>query len=938
MKKKALQYIALLILSIASRPGAAQIDLPVSGINVGGITNYGKTFPFADIAKQSGGWVETAGGCCQAAIPADHKDANGWVTSFPAGVTAASTRLIWDNRLHKGLTTRTETEEGCITPAGDYILTWEGKGNVYLANRNRTTEALAELSEGATGVQTDGRKVYTLSQCSEVHLVVTEIDPTNYPRNIKLWLPGMEGQLFTPWIKNNVAPFGVIRFMDWGHTNNSELVDWDDRRLPDHYTYAGGVGVPYEIMVDLANETDKDMWVTVPHQASDDFVHRLAQLLNSQLKSGLRIWVEYSNEVWNAQFDQYNWVDANIDESSHPRRYAKRAQEIFNIFDDYIVDSRLVKVLAGQTANGWHLAQGISVADPDVLAVTHYFSKGVENYVAENNLQNSSDIPAALNQAFDYLEEKVNEGYPDEVKGNLTAAQTEGVPLITYEGGQHIVGRYGDPCTICDEKINQFLYDMQRHPRMYDVTFSNLEKWKEAGGATTTHFVESGDAGKFGQWGHKEYAYQADDDSPKYKAITDWTLREENTAPTVSITTPSSSATFVVGEEIDLRATATDAEAALRSVAFYVGGVLIEEVTTAPYASRWSTDVSGTYTFTAVATDEWGVQTTSAEVQITVENRPPAEAVELQALDVSSTEVVLQWNSINRSQAWIVERKSDGGYFLALTTLPSLTTRYADQSVEAATAYTYRIKLDSLPPHYSNEVLVTTPEEAPVQENLPPSLHFVSPLDSTSLELGDSILIHLDAHDDEAVKQVVATVNGQVIVAFNDAPYQHWWQPDQTGEYVLSAYAYDSQDSIGYAEPLRAYVSSPKNQPETPENEPQPDTDEDEADIPGEPEEEAESPSPTEQPTRSPIVRNLLTPNGDGRNDVWNINMNSEDQYEVWIFDRHGKVIFHTQDYQNDWAGTSGGRSLPEDVYYYHVVNQRTKETYAGHLTLLRSR
>ena len=935
MKKKALQYIALLTLLIVSRPGAAQIDLPVGGINVGGVTNYGKTFPFADIAKQSGGWVETAGGCCQAAIPADHKDADGWVTSFPSGVTAASTRLIWDNRLLEGLTTRTGAGEGCITPAGDYILTWEGKGNVYLANRNRTTEALTELSAGATGVQTDGRKVYTLSQCSEVHLVVTEIDPTNYPRNIQVWLPGMEGQLFTPWIKNNVAPFGVIRFMDWGHTNNSEIVNWDERQLPSHYTYAGGAGVPYEVMVDLANETDKDMWVTVPHQASDDFVHRLAQLLDSRLESGLRIWVEYSNEVWNTQFDQYNWVDDNIDESSHPRRYAKRAQEIFDIFDDYIVGNRLVRVLAGQTANGWHLTQGISVANPDVLAVTHYFSKGVEKYIADNNLQNSSDIPAALNQAFDYLEGRVNEGYPNEVEGNFTAAQTEGVPLITYEGGQHIVGRYGDPCTLCDDKITQFLYDMQRHPRMYDVTFLNLEKWKEAGGSTTTHFVESGDAGKYGQWGHKEYAYQADDDAPKYRAIKDWTLREENTAPTVSITTPSAQSMFIVGEEITLSATAADAEGSLVNVAFYVDDALVEEVITAPYVSRWSTNRSGTYTFTAVATDEWGVQTTSAEVQVTVRSIPPAEAVALQILDTTSSEVVLRWNAINRSQGWVVERQSGDSDFLAVATLPSSDTNYTDQSVEATTTYTYRIKLDSVPPHYSNEVTVTTQADALGQENSPPSLHFVFPLDSTLLEVGDSLQIHIDAQDDEGVRQVVVTANGQVITAFDEAPYLYWWQPDQTGTYVLSAHAYDNRDSIGYAEPVRAYVSWPEDQPE---DDPQPDTDEEETDHTSEPEGDTAGPFPAEQPPHSRIVRNMLTPNGDGRNDVWNIDMNPKDQYEVWIFDRHGKVIFHTQDYQNDWAGTSGGRSLPDDVYYYHVVNQHTKETYAGYLTLLRAR
>ena len=44
----------------------------------------------------------------------------------------------------------------------------------------------------------------------------------------------LEGRLFHPALLARLgeAPWGYIRFMDWGQTNASPLQDWSDRRRP----------------------------------------------------------------------------------------------------------------------------------------------------------------------------------------------------------------------------------------------------------------------------------------------------------------------------------------------------------------------------------------------------------------------------------------------------------------------------------------------------------------------------------------------------------------------------------------------------------------------------------------------------------------------------------------------------------------------------------
>jgi phosphatidylserine/phosphatidylglycerophosphate/cardiolipin synthase-like enzyme len=96
-----------------------------------------------------------------------------------------------------------------------------------------------------------------------------------------------------------------------------------------------------------------------------------------------------------------------------------------------------------------------------------------------------------------------------------------------------------------------------------------------------------------------------------------------NVPPTASLTSPASGASFTAPATINIAASASDSDGTIAKVDFYAGSTLIGTDTSAPYAATWSSVAAGTYSLTAVATDDDGATTSSASVSITVSSPPP---------------------------------------------------------------------------------------------------------------------------------------------------------------------------------------------------------------------------------------------------------------------------------------------------------------------------
>ena len=89
------------------------------------------------------------------------------------------------------------------------------------------------------------------------------------------------------------------------------------------------------------------------------------------------------------------------------------------------------------------------------------------------------------------------------------------------------------------------------------------------------------------------------------------------------------------------------------------------------------------------------------------------------------------------------------------------------------------------------------------------------------------------------------------------------------------------------------------------------------------------------------IIPNVFTPNGDGDNDFFEIQITGELEYELVIFNRWGEKVFESTDPAYMWNGTimNDGADVPEGSYFflfdYRLAGEEAKQE-AGSITLLR--
>src|SRR5205823_3874447 len=91
-----------------------------------------------------------------------------------------------------------------------------------------------------------------------------------------------------------------------------------------------------------------------------------------------------------------------------------------------------------------------------------------------------------------------------------------------------------------------------------------------------------------------------------------------NSPPTVSLTAPSSGASFAAPANIALAAAASDSDGTINKVEFYQGTTLLGTATSSPYSFTWSNAPAGNYTLTAKAYDDKGAVTISSPVAVMV--------------------------------------------------------------------------------------------------------------------------------------------------------------------------------------------------------------------------------------------------------------------------------------------------------------------------------
>ncbi|MGL5889359.1 MAG: hypothetical protein ACRC3B_05705, partial [Bacteroidia bacterium] len=359
MKNRILTAVLLTVALLAN----AQSSLPDScrlkiGTNLSGLSDYMSEMPLVDVMHHSRVWFTYDSGNPNSAWDTEAGDS---VLLRPDGYPTYSPQTIPGHTFAQGIMTGWGDIQGW--PSGTYTCLFDGTGqlqiflsvqNVVQTGPNRITFDISNPQPGDV-----------------VALRITQSDINDPVHNIRVLMPGTEftyqTQPFNQLWLQRIQPFGTLRFMDWGQTNgwgcdlpwpgcanDTQQYPWNYRAQTSYYTWANSKGVPYEIMIRLCNLTQKDMWVCIPHSADSSYISSMAELIRDSLDPQLKVYVEYSNEIWNWMFNQTHYLHNNGNQAvSWPERIVPYIQRSMDIFTARFgtQSNRLVRVVCGQA--GW---------------------------------------------------------------------------------------------------------------------------------------------------------------------------------------------------------------------------------------------------------------------------------------------------------------------------------------------------------------------------------------------------------------------------------------------------------------------------------------------------------------------------------------------------------------------------------------------------------
>lgn len=555
--------LALAFASPLATPAPAQSDPPKIPIamNLSSVNDWTPGYPFRNLMWSARAWhtrnsdgsgpfnTELAG-----KIPLDE---NGYPLELPFAPEGEQEQVVF-------------TIINNLTEPGEYLLLYDGEGEIGPAMTTRILSAepgrvVLELKGGSFGASYEG-------------FAILKSAKGNHIRNIRIVKPEDEKTdlAANPYREDFLEycrQWHALRFMDWQATNNSLEDEWRDRKLPSFYTMVGSGGdatgrtgkpasafrrlfsggVALELLIQLANQTKTNPWFCVPHRATPEYMTEMAKMIKEKLDPSLTAYIEYSNEVWNWQFEQANWMlhtkiaaEPLADEklngwknrtpptefpfdngtvardggADHPERMAVLMRRCFKHFEDVFTGDdrkRIVRVIGVQQAwpdtvrrtARWVVNNG----GADALAPAGYFGPDKEVYASWETAGESLTADQVIADMHLVLDTQSSR-WIAEIAG---IAREFSLRYIVYEGGQHI-----QPKDQQEKPYMPALKEAQFSKGLYDCYMKNFRLHAEAGCdlfAAFSSFSEQGT--RWGSWGHQEFTGQSRDVIPKYGALLD---------------------------------------------------------------------------------------------------------------------------------------------------------------------------------------------------------------------------------------------------------------------------------------------------------------------------------------------------------------------------------------------------------------------------------
>ena len=472
------------------------------GINVG-------TPEFVDVIKQSNGFNGA-------------RDSRGWPTSDAIIV-------VFDDRVNQPWN---GPDPNASQPdmSGTYHLSFHGQADIWSwpASIQNVSYDASTNTTTADVVEPVGNPFLQLNFSNSMR---NPGDPSGTGiTDVRLIRPGYDPnttQEFTNQYLAALKPFTTIRTNGATNTNNygpewaGSPLDWSQRHLPtDAGVGPGGdgrvAGTSWEDLIALANATHTNLWINIPGPATDDYVTQVANLIKngdtvdgihySGLDPSLKVYVEWSNEVWGGLAPTYNYNVADIKQQVQggnsvltsdgtPPTYnpwtgptllrndllhTERIATDFNaVFNDPNHD-RIRPVLAWQEGNLWAFPATFAWFQSNFGAPSQYlYGIGGANYYSPSDYSTVDNLLNSLSAA----EQALNQ----QIKDTTTLANQYGLKNVAYEGGPGI-SNTGD--------AGQVGLAALRDPRMEKIVYQSYIDWF-ANGGDQANFTN----GPYGIWG-----------------------------------------------------------------------------------------------------------------------------------------------------------------------------------------------------------------------------------------------------------------------------------------------------------------------------------------------------------------------------------------------------------------------------------------------------
>lgn len=315
------------------------------------------------------------------------------------------------------------------------------------------------------------------------------------------------GQVFrTPYL-NRLREFSCIRFMDQMQTNANKTGKYD--APVDARTYMDAM--PIEVMASLCNTLGADAWINIPVNMSDEDALALVRAFRAALHPSLSLYVELSNEVWNADF----WASQYAAEQGALKWAPEKGINIGQRWYGYR-SAQLAKLVAGE---GIRFCIGTQTMNPGLSAsvfkgfdeaggdnatvhswiITCYIDGRLNKDHKVLQLAAANDVDGALNALMNDPNKGVvgmRKVYPK----HAAIAASRGWKLTCYEGNFSLIPK-GAKTAAEKAAAIAFVDRVYSDPRAKDIAKANLEALRDAGCDLVCHFNMTHKPSESGVWG-----------------------------------------------------------------------------------------------------------------------------------------------------------------------------------------------------------------------------------------------------------------------------------------------------------------------------------------------------------------------------------------------------------------------------------------------------